>query len=449
MLRTIKTLRSFAAVALVAGTVLMSAGVAIADKVHLKDGRVIDGEVVRETDSFVQIKVKVGGIETVQTFPKSAVTKVEKGASAPAAPAAPAATAAPDAPRPADAPQQAETAIPPAPSGGSTSDKAAERARRIDSGATRVAILNFGAPSSWSDNIGDMVGLQVNAASWRAAVPLLDKDKVDVVVVRINSGGGMGSELQPFQDLFENVYKKKYRTVGWVESAISAAAMGPYVIEEFYFMPNGNLGACTGWYGDLQNVEGVQLEHMLAQMEEASRLGRRSPAIMRAMQIQVPLSASIDPVTGDVTWYQDNTGDTLLNPGNQIFTITASDAVKFKFAKGIAATKEELVKVMGLNEVEWAGQEATRLVDENMRAVDRAEKRWQLAYEKFLINMGFAEGAQDKTERGKFAGIARKALREMKTMFATNKNLGAMVGINDEWFTLREEEIKRLLSEDR
>ncbi len=114
MLRTIKTLRSFAAVALVAGTVLMSAGVAIADKVHLKDGRVIDGEVVRETDSFVQIKVKVGGIETVQTFPKSAVTKVEKGASAPAAPAAPAATAAPDAPRPAGAPQQAETALPPA-----------------------------------------------------------------------------------------------------------------------------------------------------------------------------------------------------------------------------------------------------------------------------------------------------------------------------------------------
>ena len=456
-LNTSKILRSLAAAAIFAGTLFFAGSPAIADKLHLKDGRVIEGSVVRETAAFVQMKVKVGGVEVVQTFTKGDISKIEKDAASNPAPA-PAPTPTPgtepevpkaDAPVAAADPVASESRPASTDADAKRAERAAERAKQIDSGATRVAILNFGAPSSWQGEIGDMVGMQCNVDSWKRAIPLLEKDKVDVVVVRINSGGGYGFEVPKFNALYENVYKRKFRLVAWVESAISAAAMSPYVIEEIYFMPNGSLGACTGWSGALQNVEGMQLEQMLAEMEVASELGKRSPAIMRAMQIQVPLSASIDPTTGEVTWFQDTSGQHLLNPANQILTLTANDAVKFKFARGIAATKEELAKAMGLNEVVWAGEEATRFIDENMRATDRTDKRWQLKYQEYELNAGFAEGSQERSDRGKFVGKAIAALRELRSMFATNPNFGMLYDINDEWFRVREEELRKLLREDR
>jgi len=451
--------RSLTAAIVLAGALFAAPDFALADKLHLKDGRVIDCTVVRETDAFVQVKLSVGGIETVKIFQKSEVTSVVKDTPAsPAAPESPKTDPRPDAkPDPAAAGQPAGdkpalAADKPAATGdkgNNRAEKIAERAKRLDGGASRVAILNFGAPLSWHDEIADTVGIQVNAAAWKEAVKLLDKDNVDTVVVRINSGGGLLLELSRFNSLFENVYKKKYRTVAWIESAISAAAMAPYVLEEFYFMPHGSLGACTGFSGALKNVEGVGLQMVLLQMEEASALGRRSPAIMRSMQIQAALSATIDPDTGEVTWFQDKSGEYQLNPPDQIFTFTANDAVKFKFARAIAANKEELVAAMGLKEVVWAGVEATRFIDENMRATDRTEKRWQIEFREFQLYFGLAGQTQDPTDRGKFVGKALAALREMKRMFATNANFGLMNNIDDEWFENNERELKKLLRKDK
>lgn len=445
--------RSLVMAVVVAGAVVCSPSTALADKLHHADGRVLEGTVVRETDTFIQFKTKIGGIETVQTFLKTDVKKVERDAP----PAAPAGATDPKPPTGDNtsgaAPAAAGTEVKP---DGVSKDaeskraaKAVETAKTIDSGANRVCILNFGAPSGTPNRPGDTVGIQVNAAAWRHVVPMLEKDKVDVVVVRINSGGGLVLEQSVFQSLFQNVYKRKFRTVGWVESAISCAAMSPYVLDEFYFLPNGNLGACTMWSGDLQSSGGWDLEEVMAAMEDASALAGRSPAIMRAMQIQVPLSCTIDERTGDVTWFQDTSGEHLVNKSNEILTLTANDAVKYKFARGVAGTKEELVKVMGLNEVVWAGEDATRYIDENMKIVDSAEKRWQDKYREVVLYWGYAEQSQDRTDRGKFVGKALAALREMRAMLSTNPNFPMLVGINNEWFRQTEDDLKRLLRDDR
>lgn len=63
---------------LLAGALLTVSFPAMADKIHLKDGRVLEGTLVRETSTFVQFKIKVGGIESTQTFQKDEVVKVEK-----------------------------------------------------------------------------------------------------------------------------------------------------------------------------------------------------------------------------------------------------------------------------------------------------------------------------------------------------------------------------------
>jgi hypothetical protein len=408
---------------------LLLVSAAFADKVHLKDGSVVEGTVVRETEGFVQVRVKTGGIEAVRTISRADIKSIEKDAAIVT---------------PADGVKPAEAVKPTSGKPDNRAERAAQAAERLDKGASRIAILNFGAPASWNSEIGDTVGSQIRAGSWQAVIPLLEKDKVDTVVVRISSGGG-SDEFYKFQDLFHNVYKKKFRTVGWVESAISAAAMAAYTIEEFYFMPNGAFGACVGWRGNLQNMEGAELELVLLRMEEASLKGGRSPAIMRAMQLEVPLTASIDKNTGQVTWFQDTSGEHMINRPGQVLTLTANDAVRFGFARAIVATKEELPAAMGIREYSWGGEEAARKIDEDMRAADRSEKQWELKLRELELNAGIAEQTPDRADRGKFVGRAINALKELRSLARANPGMPAMYGFGPGWFDETEEQLRKLL----
>ncbi|MCW5765254.1 MAG: hypothetical protein KIT68_04695 [Phycisphaeraceae bacterium] len=424
--------------ALVAGmTVMFSAAQALADRVVLNDGTVLEGTVERDEGGIVILVLKNGERKFLTKGEIKSITKDE-----PSKPVeAPKAEPKPEAPK-ADEPKPAAPAETPATKPADKKDGPAARA--LTGRPTRVAVLNFGAPSDWQGKIDDTVGIQISAAAWADAVPMLEKDKVDVVVVRINSGGGLLLEMDRFHKVFENQYKKKFRTVAWVESAISCAAMSPWVIEEFYMMPEGNIGACTGWSGNLVAMKGIELEEVLVMMENASRLGKHDYRIMRAMQILEPLSANVDE-DGNVTWFQDLSGKHVLNDGKTILTFNAKDAVRFKFAKGIAATKEDLVKVMGLNEVEWAGKEASDFLDRNMRESDRTQKRITELQTKYQLALNAARQLQDRQLRGQEIGKARQALNEMKRWINVNPNFALMTGMTPEWFSQQEEILKELM----
>ncbi len=320
--------------------------------------------------------------------------------------------------------------------------KAATPRRPKTPGVTRVAILNFGPPSDWQGSAGNMVGTVINAAAWEKAIPLLEKDGVEVVVVRINSGGGLTLELPRFNKVFEEKYKPKFRTVGWVESAISCAAMSPYVLREFYFMPEGNFGACTEWSGDLVASKDNRLSDVLFYMEKTSALAGRDPKIMRAMQIQEPLSADIDEA-GNVTFHQNTSGKYLINPEKRVLTLNAVNAAQIKFSLGTAATKEELAKAMGLGEVEWGGKEASDFIDRNMRENDKGEKRFATIYQKYTLCV---EGA-GKVQAGRQAevGVAKRYLEEMRQISKLNENIALMAGTSPEWFRKQDALLKDLL----
>jgi hypothetical protein len=410
MFHASRLFKRWALALVLAGTALIGTGVALADKVVLKDGTVYQGKITREGDKYLYITIKVGSVESAVFVNKDDVKTLDR-----------------DDPTPkTDENLKKEE------------DKAAAaKAETRHTGATRVAILNFGCPSEWQGKYDDTVGVQVNADSFHRAIPLLEKDHVDVVVVRVKSGGGALSELEKFHKVFENEYKPKFRTVAWVESGISAAAMSPWVIEEMYFFPQGNIGACTGWHGNLVAVKGFQLEMVLAMMEKASAMGKKDPSIMRAMQIMDPLSVDVDE-NGEVHWRQDEDGKYLLNKKGNIFTMKADQAIQFKFGKGIAATKEELVKVMGLQEVEWAGQAATDLIDKSIADNDGIEKHYQKVGEKYQLAISLAEQL-DKERRGIELAKAKKLLNELKQMAKLVPNL-----IRPDWFEQQDEIIKKL-----
>ncbi|HNB58806.1 MAG TPA: hypothetical protein PK308_00735 [Phycisphaerales bacterium] len=402
-----------------------------ADKVTLKDGTVLEGKITREGEGFLFIKVKIGAIEQERLVATSDIKTIERDADKDAGKKDP--KSADDA-KGKDAKDKKDPAV--------AGDAKAGESKPAHSGATRVAILNFGPPSSWQDKVLDTVGKQILAKSFAEAIPMLEKAKVDVVVIRINSGGGALAEIPRFHRVFENMYKPRFRTVAWVESAISAAAMSPYVIEEFYFLPEGNLGACTGWSGDLHSVTGVGEEQLLIEMEEGSAMGKRDSKIMRSMQIQEPLSCNIDEVTGEVTWFQDTSGHYLVNQPHTILTLNAQDAVKYKFARAIAATKEELAKAMGLNEVEWVAQDATDYIDQAMRDATKAEKNIQIVAEKYDTAFNLASQLQDCKQRGTQIAIARRYLSELRRLLQASPNLAP--GLNKQWFEEREEELRKL-----
>lgn len=407
-----------AAVALLAGAWLgfgpLQAADA-ADRVVLKDGRVFEGEIVREAAGAVWIKVTVSGIERTEFFGPADIASVERSPDAPA-------VASTEAARAPDAPAKSSPRTP---------------------GVKRAAVLT----------LEGMVGTQFSHKPLKEAIPMLEEEGVDVVVFKINSGGGLLYELSFLQDVIHDEYKPKFHVVAWIESAISAAAMTAHVIEEIYFMPQGNYGACTGYSGALVAMKDRGLEEVLYMMEMVSAKGQHHPAIMRSMQIDDPLSCTIKP-NGDVEWYNTEEGDFLVNPAGRILTFDAGQAIRFKFAKGQAATIEELGRQLGYAELEWVGEtvpgvpfpvsKAEKHQREWRKSMGEAESNLQSNFAKYQISIANAQAAQDDRERGAFVGKAARELAIMEAAFKKHPILGLFTGIDEQWFEDQKELLRRL-----
>jgi hypothetical protein len=375
------------------------------DKVTLKDGKVLEGTITREVEGYIWVKYSVAGIEREQMFAPSEVSKIERDAASAPATAAPV-TAKTDTPAP-----------------------AAHR-----SGVPKAVVITLGDEVN-----GDMVGVYMTAHQLEEAIPELEKllgtDGSGIVVLRIHSGGGLAIEVPKISDVIQNEYKKRWRTVAWIDTAISAAAMSAHCLEEIYFTSQGNYGACTMFSGRLVAAKGRQLEEALAMMEKISARGNHNPLIMRAMQIQQPLSASIDS-NGEVHWYGDPTsGDILVNPPHEILTFNAKTAERLKFSRGTADNLEELGHAMGYQEVDWLGKPdpstawpVSKVEKEQMefrKRVHNDEMRTNEYIRDYQMEVGAAQSAP-REDRPKFVGRARATLEKIKAMVRNNPNFSFM-----------------------
>lgn len=441
-----RNIRSFLSVVGIAlglalGSVLATGAAFAVDRVVLKDGTVIEGTIVREMEGqAVWIKTTVGGVPTEKMYLVSEYKSVEKNAGA--APAAAPATAAGDA---------SASAEP-----GSTPPPDDEPAAPSKPGVPRGAVLTMGDLEN-----GHMVGVYLTGEILHRAIPTLEKelgtDGTGVVVLRVNSGGGYGMEVQLISDVIQNEYKKRWRTVGWIDSAISAAAMSAHSLDEIYFTTRGNYGACVGFYGSLDKpVEGFELQKSLAQMEKISARGGYDPLIMRAMQVQQPLSCTID-ANGKVHWYPDaSSGEISVNRDNEILTFNAQTAAKVKFSKGTADTLPELARLMGYQEIQWVG----RTVKGSVWPISRAEQmqmdfRKQVRTDEENTNRYYREygmhvqlaSQTPRAERAPMVGRARQFLDMIKNMVRNNPAFARNIWGGREEYKKWAEEQDKLLRE--
>jgi ABC-type multidrug transport system fused ATPase/permease subunit len=127
----------------------------------------------------------------------------------------------------------------------------------------------------------------------------------------------------------------------------------------------------------------------------------------------------------------------------------APDAVKYRLAEAIADTKEELAAKMGLTEWVEVGIEADDYQQEFRENVATAQTRVNEFQTKYNIAVGMAGSAPTRDELERAVGTARRHLRAMKGLVDKAPSLVDFMGLDDEWFRAREEELRRMLDPDR
>ncbi len=380
------------------------------DVIKTTDGRTLSGTIVREVNGYVWLDLGVGNplmlrpdqIESIQ--------------------------------------RDADTAVTSDPVTNNPEAKTWERRE----GVTRAAILTCEGT----------VGVQMASTPLRQAIPLLEEDGVDLVVIKTNSGGGLVLEVQKISDVLHEEYKPKFQMVAWVESAISAAAMSTIAIEEQYFMPRANFGAATAWRGNLEAAGGRSLESYLYMMEQLSQRGNKDWRIMRSMQINEPLSYDIEP-DGTRKFYQSTEGEFVLNDGEDILTLNAETAEHAGFTRGTAGTLDELTRRLeqSIGEIEWVGERvagepfpisrAEKLQRKWRDEVTRQERRLGQIFQQYEMELGNAASVP-LDNRGGFLRKAQNYLQQIRRMYDENPNFGLMQGLDDEWFIEQERRIEEL-----
>jgi hypothetical protein len=385
--------------------VLVLAGSAAADKLILKDGRVIEGSITREGELFVFIEVVTDGVSDEQLHMRDSIARIERDTVEESTPVTSSASV-PASPAKQDTPRQV-----------------------VSENASKIAFIT----------LEGMVGPSMNAAALRESVKKIEDEEPDILVLEIDSGGGFLSEVKPLSDVIEKFLKPKYRVVVWVDSAISAAAMTAITSEEIYFQSKGNLGAATAYSGEGKAVKGEELELILRMMEDISRRGDHNPLVVRAMQIRMDLSSDIDD-DGRVTWRDDLNGKYIVSTRDRILTLNAIDAVKYKFARGVADSRNELAEMLGSSEWVEVGQKADKYQQDFRENVQRGEV--DTAKVLGLFNMSLSRGQVGQAQR--YLGRLRSWARRAPSLVQYGSSERGVPPLTREYFRFLEEQLEQV-----
>jgi hypothetical protein len=201
-----------------------------------------------------------------------------------------------------------------------------------------------------------------------------------IVVFLISSNGGSVAETEKIGNAIREM-RKRHRAVAWIDKAISAGCQTAMYCNEIYFMTTGTAGAVTAWNpGTGQSVKGEMLEKINEDFVRVAEENGYSRWIALSMKNNHYLcSYDKDPVTGEVTFYGDLSGQYVLSDANSNLCFNASNALHCGFSDGTADTPEQLAKLLNLpkwNEIDDYGR---RLAKEWQRICEEAKTEIPLA----------------------------------------------------------------------
>jgi len=170
-----------------------------------------------------------------------------------------------------------------------------------------------------------------------------------IIVLEIDSSGGLVSELYKFVDAIRAV-RERHRVVAWVRQAISGAAVTSMQCNEIYFRSMGAVGAATMIRGR-ESADG-ETDKFLADLGDIIEKNGRPRSVFEAMvKAKAVLTYTKDPATGKSTFHDKITGlpgEVVLSDEKDNLTFNASNALDCGFSKGTADSLEQLAPLLGL-----------------------------------------------------------------------------------------------------
>lgn len=349
------------------------------DRVVFRNGRVVEGEILEETDTTIQMRIVVAGISTVTTYAKSDLLEIQRGAAEGSAPAQ-------TAPTPAQ-PQR---------------DRSRDRAtgREVREDAPRVAHFK----------IEGEFGRDISQTPLLTAFERARSQSPDVIIIEMDSesrGGFDGlfvANIERMTPAIERAIADGQRVVFWVNKALGGAAFLPFVSPEIYFMTEGRLGGI----GTLQNfdmgnkrVNEKQISLRLGHAEGLAITGGYAPELIRAMARQDYWLAfrirggeieymQREPTEAELTegWIvlsddgkgnnKDKMEDVVRGRGNDVLNLNAERALQLNVSKGTADTLDDLVFQLGYGrDYQKLEVESQKILEDWATRVDRAEESLQ------------------------------------------------------------------------
>jgi len=198
-----------------------------------------------------------------------------------------------------------------------------------------------------------MVGTYFRPQEIRELVAHIDKNygPGQIIVLEIDSGGGSVRKWSEIRDVVFEA-RKKHRIVAWITRAISGAAATGFVCDENYYKTTGELGSITMYSGHIDNVSpDWQLEGWIDELEGVLAKTSRTPLVAGCMvRSRHAFSYDVDKETGEITYYDDTSGEFVLSDRTTNLTMGSAEALHSGLSDGTADTKEELAALLDLDE---------------------------------------------------------------------------------------------------
>lgn len=314
----------------------------------------IVGELVKVEDLYIRVDGKIGNIDSQRIIFKAdlvSMETIEQGSPAVE-------------PRSGDKPQGGTVE---APKGGEASSRTRDRDGADEAAEAKgqgVFLLPLEGPVGETFRHDEIEKIGKHADKFGPG---------QIIVLVIESNGGLVFESEKIVKEIQDI-KQRHRVVAWIEKAISAGAVTAMACNEIYFRTYGTCGSVTTITGSGEVTEAEQLEHTERLVDIATQSGY-SEHIARSMKMnRFMCSYDKDPVTGEVTFYGDMSGEFLLSDNKSNLTFNSSEAEHCGFSKGTADTTEELAKLLDLPEWHEVDDYGRQIASEWKNTAERANK---------------------------------------------------------------------------
>jgi len=303
-------------------TLLLAAGAALGDRVVMKDGRVFEGTITKETRTSVVIDALVANIRTTLTLSKRDIDSIEKGAFTPPPPPTPRR----EAPQRAERPRERERAAPSA-------------------GPTRYLVIPI--EGTFGEDIGpEGVAETINFASRRG---------VEHIVFRIKSPGGYVWAAEEIADAMAAA-PEDMTLIAYVEEAISASIWVVFGCDEVFMAPGSSVGAAVVFTQDTSTgaaeVDKKMNSALAAKLASMAEAHGRPGVFPRAMVLPEVEIYAVETEGGGHDIVEERPrqreGVVTIDTRDSVLTLTAEEAIRWGVARP-ATSVEELGEALGLD----------------------------------------------------------------------------------------------------